>query len=78
MLLLIRGYKLQQPNGNEGTAFTEVLLAVLEADDDDANITNGTPNGMAIITAFDMHGITLVSNAELVHTAIDTTELLQI
>jgi len=67
------GLQAATANGNEGTAFTEVLLAVLEADDDDANITNGTPNGMAIITAFDMHGITLVSNAELVHTAIDTT-----
>ena len=70
------GLQAATANGNEGTAFTEVLLAVLEADDDDANITNGTPNGMAIITAFDMHGITLVSNAELVHTAIDQQQLL--
>lgn len=65
------GLQAATANGNEGTAFTEVLLAVLEADDDDADITNGTPNGIAIIEAFDMHGITLVSNAELVHTAID-------
>ncbi len=58
-------------NGNEGQAYTEVLLDVLMADDDDGDITNGTPNGVEIVEAFDMHGITLVSNAELVHTAVE-------
>jgi hypothetical protein len=38
-------------------AFTDVLLAFLLADDDDANLQNGTPNSAAIIKAFDLHGI---------------------
>lgn len=58
-------------NGNEGQAFTEVLLDVLMANDDDGDITNGTPNGNEIVEAFDMHGITLVSNAELLHTNLE-------
>lgn len=66
------GLQAATANGNEGVAFTEVLLDVLEADDDDGDITNGTPNGTAIITAFDMHGITLISNAELTHTAVES------
>lgn len=55
-------------NGNEGKAFTDVLIDVLQADDNDADLTNGTPNGMAIVDAFALHGITLISNAKLNHT----------
>jgi len=57
-------------NGNEGQAFRDVLLDVLEADDDDGNINNGTPNGTAICDAFGQHGITMVSNATLSHTEL--------
>jgi hypothetical protein len=57
-------------NGQEGTAFRDVLIDLLQADDDDGDITNGTPNGMAIVNGFAMHGITLISNAELLHQAI--------
>jgi hypothetical protein len=64
------GLQAATPNGNEGQAFTEVLLDVLQADDDDADITNGTPNGIAIHDAFALHGIYLLSNATLNHTAI--------
>jgi Zn-dependent metalloprotease len=56
-------------NGQEGQAFRDVLIDVLQADDDDGDITNGTPNGDAIVEAFAIHGITLLSNAELEHTA---------
>ncbi len=59
-------------NGNEGQAFRDVLLDVLQADDDDGNINNGTPNGSAICQAFGQHGITLVSNATLTHTIVTT------
>ncbi|MEY3399465.1 MAG: hypothetical protein RL220_2059 [Bacteroidota bacterium] len=54
-------------DGNEGQAFTDVLIDALQADDNDGDISNGTPNGMAIVEGFDMHGITLLSNAELYH-----------
>lgn len=55
-------------DGNEGVAFTDVLLDALQADDDDANLSNGTPNGNAIVQGFYIHGITLLSNATLDHT----------
>jgi len=57
-------------NGNEGEAYRDVLLDVLQADDTDGDITNGTPNGAAIVEAFGRHGITLISGAELFHDAI--------
>lgn len=59
-------------NGNEGVAYRDVLLDVLQADDTDGDITNGTPNGEAIVTAFGRHGITLISGAELYHDAIQS------
>ena len=59
-------------NGNEGVIFTDVLLEVLYADDNDANLTNGTPNDIAIISAFALHGITLISNAVINHTPVTT------
>ncbi|MBA3971626.1 MAG: T9SS type A sorting domain-containing protein, partial [Bacteroidetes bacterium] len=34
------------------------------------NITNGTPNDVAIVTAFDLHGINLLSNAVIGHTPV--------
>jgi len=55
-------------NGNEGEAYTDVLIDVLQSDDDDGNISNGTPNGNAIVEGFDIHGISLLSNATLTHT----------
>ena len=57
-------------NGGEGAAYVDVLLDVLQADDDDADITNGTPNGLAIVEGFAIHGITLLSNASLNHNPI--------
>lgn len=68
------GLQAATANGNEGVAFTNVLIDVLLADDDDGNLANGTPNSPEIIDAFDKHGITLVSNAELDHTPILTEE----
>ena len=59
-------------NGNEGVIFTDVLLEILYADDNDANLTNGTPNDIAIVSAFALHGITLISNAVINHTPLTT------
>ncbi|MEE2931177.1 MAG: hypothetical protein VX370_01455 [Bacteroidota bacterium] len=58
------------PNGTEGVIYTDILLEVLYADDNDNNLANGTPNDVAIIQAFALHGITLLSNAIIAHNPI--------
>lgn len=65
------GFQATQPNGNEGAAFRQVLIDVLTADDDDANLINGTPNSVAISDAFRRHGITLISGFDVQHVAIE-------
>ncbi|MCB0792803.1 MAG: hypothetical protein H6595_10730 [Flavobacteriales bacterium] len=67
------GLQAETPDGNEGQAFRDVLIDALQADDDDADITNGTPNGNAIVEAFGIHGITLLSNAELQHSTVEAS-----
>lgn len=57
-------------SGEEGTAFRDVLLDALQADDDDGNITNGTPHGAAIVQGFARHGITLLSGVTLQHAPV--------
>lgn len=61
------GLQATAPNGSEGQAFTDVLLDVLQADDDDGDLSNGTPNDLAIVEGFDMHGISIFSYAEIDH-----------
>ena len=58
------------PNGTEGIIYTDILVEVLYADDNDANLNNGTPNDAAIIQAFALHGITLLSDAVINHNPI--------
>ena len=63
-------------NGNEGEVFVDVLVEALLVDDSPVNggdndITNGTPNDLDIINAFDAHGITLLSNASIDHSPIE-------
>jgi Zn-dependent metalloprotease len=60
-------------NGSEGVIFTDILIEVLYADDNDANLTNGTPNDIAIVSAFALHGITLISNAIITHNPVATS-----
>ena len=60
------------PDGDEGIIFTDILLEVLYADDNDANLSNGTPNDLAITEAFALHGITLLSNALITHNPVET------
>ncbi len=55
-------------DGNEGAIYSEVLLEALVQDDDDADLSNGTPRDVDIIAAFGQHGITLLASAELNHT----------
>ncbi len=61
------GLQAMAADGNEGQAYTDVLIDLLLTDDEDGDITNGTPNGNAIVQGFYMHGISLISSAELVH-----------
>ncbi len=56
-----------QPGGMEGLLYRDVLISCLLADDNDADLTNGTPNDTAIIQAFARHGITLITNSTLIH-----------
>ena len=58
-------------NGNEGQAYTDVLIDVLQADDDDGDLSNGTPNAAAIVEGFDIHGISVFSYAEIDHTPLE-------
>ena len=62
------GLQAETADGNEGEAYTDILLDVLLADDNDGDITNGTPNGNAIVQGFYLHGITLISPAIINHT----------
>ena len=65
------GLQAETQNGNEGEAFVEILLDVLQADDDDDDLSNGTPNGSAILEGFGMHGISLFSSVDIQHTPIE-------
>lgn len=58
------------PDGTEGEVYHEALISALMADDDDANINNGTPHFLEIVTAFAAHGIYLLSDAEVTHTEV--------
>ncbi|MBN4062431.1 T9SS type A sorting domain-containing protein, partial [Bacteroidales bacterium AH-315-I05] len=62
---------LSEPDGQEGKLFRDILLEALTYDDNDGDITNGTPNGLDIVDAFAKHGITLLSDAEIQHTPVD-------
>ena len=56
--------------GTEGIIFTDILLEALMSDDNDGNIYNGTPNDQIIVDAFALHGISLLSNANIIHTQV--------
>lgn len=64
------GLQAENADGNEGVAYTQVLIDALLADDNDGNITNGTPHGLAIVEGFYLHGITLITPADLAHTPV--------
>ena len=75
------GLQATATNGDEGQAFTDVLLDVLQADDDDDDLMNGTPNAISIIEGFDIHGISLFSYAEVEHLSeefVDADESIEI
>lgn len=61
------------PDGAEGQVYHDILIDALTYDDNDNNINNGTPHFMPIVQAFAKHGIYLLSNTELQHTAPEFT-----
>ncbi|MBM3923532.1 MAG: T9SS type A sorting domain-containing protein [Sphingomonadales bacterium] len=52
------------PNGSEGVVYTDILIDALQADDNDNNLANGTPNLNAIVNAFAFHGIRMLANVQ--------------
>ncbi|PQJ09924.1 hypothetical protein CJD36_014560 [Flavipsychrobacter stenotrophus] len=58
------------PNGTEGVVYQEILIDALMADDNDANLSNGTPHYSQIVAAFARHGIYLEGDATLFHNEI--------
>lgn len=58
-------------NGEEGVLFTDVLFQALIADDDNGDLTDGTPNSEAIFKAFDLHGIKLRLAAQVEHDEVN-------
>jgi hypothetical protein len=66
------GLQAEAAGGNEGVAYRDVLIDVLQADDDDGNLLNGTPHGDAIGEGFRLHGITLLTGFDVTHTPVET------
>ncbi len=68
------------PSGTEGVLYSNVLLEALLQDDDDFDLSNGTPRDEDILAAFAIHGITLLANVDLEYAVIaaDVTEPIQI
>ncbi|OSZ79535.1 hypothetical protein CAP35_15175 [Chitinophagaceae bacterium IBVUCB1] len=58
------------PEGTEGEVYHEVLISAIVNDDDDNDLTNGTPHFQQITKAFAAHGIFLMMDAALTHTEI--------
>jgi hypothetical protein len=63
-------------DANTGIAFSEWFVEVLVTDDDDGDISNGTPNFTAINNAFNTHGIgtSLFMYLSYTHTPIEDTQ----
>jgi len=55
------------PQGTEGDVFHQVLVSALINDDNDADLSNGTPHYNEIIKGFARHGIYLFGAANLDH-----------
>lgn len=55
------------PNGMEGEVYHEILMSALINDDDDANLSNGTPHFAELVSAFARHGIYLLNELNIEH-----------
>lgn len=72
MQLFTKGYTdlPDGPLGTEGKIYHEVLISALMDDDNDGNLSNGTPHFKEIAEAFARHGIYLTSDASLLHNEV--------
>ncbi len=61
------------PDGTEGAIYHSILIDALMADDNDANLSNGTPHYSQIVAAFAKHGIYLEGDATLSHSELLNT-----
>ncbi len=61
------------PNGSEGQVYRDILLDAILADDDDGDLSNGTPNATAILESFAHHGIFL-EESSYVHQPVEGEE----
>lgn len=55
------------PDGTEGVLFPDILLETLTLDDNDGDLTNGTPNYCDITGGFAIHGISLSAASGIDH-----------
>ncbi len=58
--------------GTEGTIYTDILIDALMADDDNADLTDGTPRIDEIASAFCEHGIAMIGQVSSDHDGIFT------
>jgi hypothetical protein len=60
---------------DDGIAMNEYFVETILADDDDANLANGTPNDDAIVAAFNAHGIGTGFWIDVTHAPLDDQSL---
>jgi Zn-dependent metalloprotease len=58
------------PDGTEGQLYQDILYEVLTLDDNDGDLTNGTPNFCDITSGFAIHGISLGAVVNLNHNQV--------
>lgn len=57
-------------DGNEGPLYHEILIDALSVDDNDGDLSNGTPHYAKIVAAFARHGIYLEGESTINHTEL--------
>ncbi len=57
-------------DADDGVAMGEYFVEMLVADDDDADLSNGTPHSGMIVTAFNAHGIGTGRFIDIIHDAL--------
>lgn len=59
------------PNGTEGKVYFDMLMDALIEDDNDGDLSNGTPHFIPLVRAFAKHGIYLLQDAVVSHTELN-------
>lgn len=59
------------PNGTEGKVYFDMLMDALIEDDNDGDLSNGTPHFVPLVRAFAKHGIYLLQDAVVTHTEVN-------